>query len=159
VPALRERREDVLELAGYFLDRHRTARSLKVSAAAADALKSYGWPGNVRELERLMERAVALAASDVIELDDLPATVRGDYPAAVVPSLERNESMRAWGARYARLMVDRCSGRKREACRVLGISYHTLQAYLRLAEQNDDAWSGAPGDTAGADDDASIADA
>ena len=159
VPALRERREDILELAGYFLDRHRTARSLKVSAAAADALKSYGWPGNVRELERLMERAVALAASDVIELDDLPATVRGDYPAAVVPSLERNESMRAWGARYARLMVDRCSGRKREACRVLGISYHTLQAYLRLAGQNDDAWSGAPGDTAGADDVASIADA
>ena len=106
-----------------------------------------------------MERAVALAASDVIELDDLPATVRGDYPAAVVPSLERNESMRAWGARYARLMVDRCSGKKREACRVLGISYHTLQAYLRLADQDDVAWSGAAGDTAGADDVASVADA
>ena len=39
----------------------------------------YDWPGNVRELERLIERAVALAESDVIELDDLPPTVRGDY--------------------------------------------------------------------------------
>ena len=142
VPPLRERREDILELASYFLDRHRTSRSLRVSAAAADALRSYGWPGNVRELERLMERAVALAASEVIELDDLPARVRGDYPAAVVPSLERNESMRAWGARYARLVVDRCGGRKREACRVLGISYHTLQSYLRFAEQDGAVWSG-----------------
>ena len=146
VPPLRERREDILELAGYFLDRHRTSRSLRVSASAADALQSYGWPGNVRELERLMERAVALAASDVIELDDLPPTVRGDYPAAVVPSLERNESMRAWGARYARLVVERCSGRKRKACRVLGISYHTLQAYLRFAEQDGAAWTHAAGE-------------
>ena len=160
VPPLRERREDILELAGYFLDRHRTARSLRLSAAATDALKAYGWPGNVRELERLMERAVALAASDVIELDDLPARVRGDYPAAVVPSLERNESMRAWGARYARLMVDRCSGRKREACRVLGISYHTLQSYLRLAESRRRRmeWGGGRRH-AGADDVASAADA
>ena len=38
VPALRERREDILELAGYFLERHRTARSLRLSAAASDAL-------------------------------------------------------------------------------------------------------------------------
>ena len=78
-----------------------------------------------------MERAVTLAESDVIELDDLPATVRGDYAAAILPSFSRKETMRAWGSRYARLMLDRCDGNKREACRVLGISYHTLQAYLR----------------------------
>jgi transcriptional regulator with PAS, ATPase and Fis domain len=131
VPALRERRDDVRELAGYFLERHRATRSLRLSASAADALAAYDWPGNVRELERLMERAVTLAESDVIELDDLPATVRGDYAAAILPSFARKETMRAWGSRYARLMLDRCHGNKREACRVLGISYHTLQAYLR----------------------------
>lgn len=131
VPTLRERRTDVFELANYFLDRHRCTRSLRLSAAAADALMSYQWPGNVRELERLMERAVALASGDIIELDDLPATVRGGYAAAIGPSLQRNETMRAWGSRYARLILDRCGGNKRGACRVLGISYHTLQAYLR----------------------------
>ena len=131
VPTLRERRTDVLELANYFLERHRTTRTLRLSAAAADALASYDWPGNVRELERLMERAVTLASCDVIELDDLPATVRGDYAAALGPSLQRNETMRAWGSRYARLILDRTAGNKREACRVLDISYHTLQAYLR----------------------------
>jgi transcriptional regulator with PAS, ATPase and Fis domain len=131
VPALRERRDDVRELARYFLERHRATRSLRLSASAADALAAYDWPGNVRELERLMERAVTLAESDVIELDDLPATVRGDYAAAILPSFARKETMRAWGSRYARLILDRCRGNKREACRVLGISYHTLQAYLR----------------------------
>ena len=132
VPTLRERRPDVLELAGYFLERHRSTRSLRLSAAAIEALVSYDWPGNVRELERLMERAVALAETDTIELDDLPPTVRGDYGAAIAPSLKRNDTLRAWASRYARLILDRCQGNKREACRVLNISYHTLQAYLRV---------------------------
>ena len=136
VPPLRERREDILELAHYFLDRHRTTRSLRLSSAAADALVAYDWPGNVRELERLIERAVALTTSDTIELDDLPAIVTGDA-ATMVVSVARRESMRAWGGRYARLVLDRVGGRKREACRWLGISYHTLNAYLR--EPVDDA--------------------
>jgi DNA-binding NtrC family response regulator len=93
---------------------------------------AYDWPGNVRELERLMERAVALADTDVIELDDLPPAVRGDYGTALGPSLRRNDTLRAWASRYARLVLDRCEGNKREACRVLDISYHTLQSYLRF---------------------------
>jgi DNA-binding NtrC family response regulator len=132
VPTLRERRPDVLELSSYFLERHRATQSLQLSPAATEAMLAYAWPGNVRELERLMERAVALASSHVIELDDLPATVRGDYALALGPSLRRNDTMRAWGSRYSRLILDRSGGNKREACRVLGISYHTLQAYLRF---------------------------
>jgi len=53
VPTLRERRPDVMELAHYFLQRHRDTRLLKLSAVAAQALVNYDWPGNVRELERL----------------------------------------------------------------------------------------------------------
>ena len=131
VPSLRERQDDIPELAGYFLDRHRTMRPLQLSAGATEALVAYQWPGNVRELERLIERAVALSQSDVIELDDLPATVRGDHSLVLGPSLERGETLRAWGSRYARIVTERCQGNKRKACRVLGISYHTLQAYLK----------------------------
>ena len=47
-------------------------RPLQLSQAASDALLAYDWPGNVRELERVMERAVALAGSPSLELDDLP---------------------------------------------------------------------------------------
>src|SRR5262249_30982695 len=131
VPALRERRADILELAHYFLARHRTTRQLKLSPEAADALVSYPWPGNVRELERSMERAVTLAASDTIELEDLPALVGGPHLAALGPSLARNETLRAWARRYVRIMLARYGGNKRGTARVLGISYHTLQAYLR----------------------------
>ena len=143
VPTLRERRPDVLELAQYFLERHRGTRPLRLSAVSAQALVNYHWPGNVRELERLIERAVALAESDVIELDDLPPTVRGEYAAALGPSLRRNDTLRTWASRYARLILDRCHDNKREACRVLGISYHTLQAYLRHPA-GDPAWSELP---------------
>lgn len=131
VPSLRERRPDILELAAYFLERHRAARPLRLSTTAAQALLDYQWPGNVRELERLIERAVALTESDVIDVDDLPPAVQGDYGAALGPSLRRNDTLRVWATRYARLVLDRCAGNKREACRVLGISYHTLQAYLK----------------------------
>jgi DNA-binding NtrC family response regulator len=136
VPALRERRADILELARYFLERHRATRALRLSVAAADALIAYDWPGNVRELERLMERAVALAGTDVIGLDDLPPGVRGEYATTLMPSLEHRDTLRAWGSRYARLVLERCEGNKREACRVLDISYHTLQAYLRYSVGN-----------------------
>jgi len=132
VPALRERRSDVLELGNYFLERHRLARPLRLSPAACEALLAYHWPGNVRELERLIERAVALAVSDVIALDDLPSAVCGDAGTVLGPSLARGETLRACAARYARLVLERCDGNKREACRVLAISYHTLQAYLRM---------------------------
>jgi DNA-binding NtrC family response regulator len=137
VPTLRERRPDVLELSEYFLERHRATRRLRLSAGAADALVSYDWPGNVRELERLIERAVTLAESDVLELDDLPPTIRGDYATALGPSLKRNDTLRAWTSRYTRLVLDRCQGNKREACRVLDISYHTLQSYLRFPWQEE----------------------
>jgi DNA-binding NtrC family response regulator len=122
----------VLELARHFLERHRPARPLRLSRAAADALAAYAWPGNVRELERLIERAVALAATATIELEDLPPAVRADFAEAVAPALQARDTLRAWTSRYARLMLDRCHGNKRETCRVLGISYHTLVAHLNF---------------------------
>ena len=132
VPPLRDRPEDILELAEYFLERHRDFRRLRLSQAAADALLAYRWPGNVRELERVIERAVALADSDRLQLEDLPPALLDGYADALVPSFRRFDSMRAWGSRYARMVFERCDNNKRRACRELGISYHTLQAYLRF---------------------------
>lgn len=136
VPALKERRADIPELARYFLDRHRATRELALSPAAEQALSLYAWPGNVRELARLMERAVALAETDRIELDDLPPQVRGECAEVLGPSLAGDDTMRAWGTRYARLVFERCGRNKRRACKVLDISYHTLQAYLRRTDRD-----------------------
>jgi transcriptional regulator with PAS, ATPase and Fis domain len=138
VPPLRARREDVAELARYFLARHKLVRPLQLSVAASDALVAYDWPGNVRELERVIERAVVLAGSDYLELDDLPPALLGGYSDVLVPSMRGRESMRAWGSRYARLVLERCGNNKRQACRELGISYHTLRSYLRFKPERPD---------------------
>jgi DNA-binding NtrC family response regulator len=135
VPPLRSRQADILELADYFLQRHRGKRALQLSPAARDALLAHTWPGNVRELQRVIENIVALARTDTVTVDDLPPMLRGEYEAVLLPSLVRDDTMRAWGSRYARLVLQRCNDNKRRACEVLGISYHTLQAYLSYRER------------------------
>ena len=109
VPPLRARREDIPELARYFLERHQLLRPLQLSVAASDALMTYEWPGNVRELERVIERAVALAGSEFLELDDLPPALLGRLRgrAAAVLAFEGKhagvgEPVRAAGARALR---------------------------------------------------------
>ncbi len=131
VPALRNRREDVAELAEYFLACHEQRRRMVLSAAARDALAAYDWPGNVRELQRTLEGAIAITDSRTIDLDDLPPALRAPYADVVVPSLDANDTLRMWASRYTRLVLERSGHNKRRACRTLGISYHTLQAHLR----------------------------
>jgi hypothetical protein len=69
-------------------------------------------------LERLIGRAVAPTGSEVIELDDVPRGGRAHYATALMPSLAGGETLRTWGSRYARLVLERAPGTKREACRV-----------------------------------------
>lgn len=131
VPPLRRRKADILELAQYFLARHEGGGRLSMTPAAVDALVAYDWPGNVRELERMLEGAIATAESRQIRVDDLPISLRGIYGDVLVPAFRLGDTMRAWGSRYARLVLERHAGNKRQACRMLDISYHTLNAYLR----------------------------
>ncbi len=69
VPALRERGDDVLQLAGYILERLDAAVALDDSAQST--LLSYAFPGNVRELENMLERAVTLCGSGTLSAADL----------------------------------------------------------------------------------------
>jgi DNA-binding NtrC family response regulator len=86
VPALRERRDDILPLARVLLADAALRMKRKVSGLvpnAADQLLRYGWPGNVRELENAMERAVALTRGARVELEDLPEEIRRTLPEVV----------------------------------------------------------------------------
>lgn len=131
VPPLRARRQDIPELCSHFMARYQLPRPLVISSEAAEAMQIYDWPGNVRELERLIEGAVTLAASNWITIGDLPPALRGEDAEALREALKGDETMRAWGARYARLVLDKCQQNKRRACQVLDISYHTLVSYLQ----------------------------
>jgi DNA-binding NtrC family response regulator len=86
VPALRERRDDVLPLAHVLLAAAALRMKRRVAGlapAAVDQLLRYQWPGNVRELENAMERAAALARGSRVELEDLPEEVRQAFPDPV----------------------------------------------------------------------------
>ncbi len=78
MPALRDRRDDILQLAEHFIAktcRKSGSRAKAISADARACLQTYDWPGNVRELENAIERALVLGTSDVILPDDLPDTI------------------------------------------------------------------------------------
>ncbi len=80
----------------------------------------------------MIEGAIATAESRQIRVDDLPVSLRGDYGEVLVPAFQLGDTMRAWGSRYARLVLEKNAGNKRQACKVLDISYHTLNAYLNF---------------------------
>jgi DNA-binding NtrC family response regulator len=78
-PALKDRREDIIELAVFFLNLHaeRTGKLLThIEPDAVETLMAHDWPGNIRELENVIERAVVLADGPAVTIDDLPLEVR-----------------------------------------------------------------------------------
>jgi transcriptional regulator with GAF, ATPase, and Fis domain len=80
VPGLRQRREDIIELAVFYLKLHseRTGKLLThIEPEAVELLMAHDWPGNIRELENVIERAVVLADGPAVTPGDLPPEVRG----------------------------------------------------------------------------------
>jgi len=78
MPALRERKEDILPLTEYFINRsnEENRKSISMSPKALKILAGYTWPGNVRELENTIERLVVMSNGNTIELADLPINLK-----------------------------------------------------------------------------------
>ena len=94
-PPLRERREDIFELAVHFLDLHAQRIGKPVThldPEAVEALAAYDWPGNIRELENVIERAVVLADGPAVTVDDLPPELRRSGRRGLRPRLPRPRS-------------------------------------------------------------------
>jgi two-component system, NtrC family, response regulator HydG len=127
LPALRDRRDDVRELAEHFLTIHGGTGCLDAEVLAA--LTDYDWPGNVRELERVIQRTIAWSGGAEIQREVLPdhIDIRRHFAR---PTSSGDESLRATAARHARAVLERCGGNKTMACRRLDIAFHTLQKYL-----------------------------
>jgi two-component system NtrC family response regulator len=138
LPPLRERVEDVTALARHFLDRASKRLGREAPSLAPDALERlqlYPWPGNVRELENCIERMVVLASGPRLGADDLPPHVA--RPSAS-PESAADFDLPAGGVRLAdlerhliRQALRRSRGNVAPACRLLGISYKTLQYRIR----------------------------
>jgi two-component system response regulator HydG len=85
VPPLRAREGDVRLLTEHFLSRHSAAlgrADVRLTPHAHEALAAYPWPGNVRELENVIRRALIFARTNLVDVDDLPAELRGEPTSA-----------------------------------------------------------------------------
>ncbi|MCK9418338.1 MAG: sigma-54 dependent transcriptional regulator [Nitrospirae bacterium] len=126
IPALRERREDIPALVDFALGKYRdkTAKTLRVSKDAMTALLQYDYPGNVRELENIVEWGATLAASDIIEKDDLPSVIFKKSESSGSLSLAKV----AAGAEKEHIIriLAIAQGNKTKAAELLGISRKTL---------------------------------
>ena len=126
VPPLRERREDIPALVDFALGkcRNRLGKNLRFSKEAMTALLQYDYPGNVRELENIVERGATLAASDVIEKDDLPSVIFKKSESNGSVSLAEV----AAGAEMEHIVriLSIAQGNKTKAAELLGISRKTL---------------------------------
>lgn len=97
-PSLRERREDIFELAVHFMSMHaqRTDKLVThLDPEAVEALVAYDWPGNIRELENVIERAVVLADGPAVMLDDLPRELRQPVRRRLRPRLPARAAVAA----------------------------------------------------------------
>ena len=124
IPPLRERREDILPLAGRFIEELTKSRA-RFSETVSSCLERYPWPGNVRELRNAMERAVLLSRSELILPEHLPTRVRAaaEQPPAPETDSERLDEIE----RQAILQALRQHNFNRtETAKSLGISRRAL---------------------------------
>jgi two-component system response regulator PilR (NtrC family) len=141
VPTLSARREDIPDLAQFFLARCAAEHGKEVRGLAPDALRAldaYAFPGNVRELENIIERAVALASSPLIGLGDLPREVSGASAEPTPRLLELPDEGcnldEVLGELERRLIVqalERAGGMRANAAKVLGVSVRSLRYRLQ----------------------------
>jgi DNA-binding NtrC family response regulator len=136
VPPLRERRDDILPLARQLLAGAAKRMGKKPPALAPEAahlLLRYTWPGNVRELENAMERALALARSDRIGVDDLPPEI-----GAAPPSVQEAGEVRTLAEverDYIAAALKALGGNRARAAEKLGIGTATLYRKLKQERQ------------------------
>jgi DNA-binding NtrC family response regulator len=132
LPPLRERADDIPQLAEFFLRRY-TARFRKKIEGISDPtmamLKRYWWPGNIRELENLVERLVAVSDKDYISEEDLPL----EFHFAQLEPRERGddslfeEATNAFERNFILRALEKCGGNVTATAEYLGIPLSTLK--------------------------------
>jgi len=132
VPPLRERPDDILPLAKFFLTGKGSSK--RFSPATAGMIRGYGWPGNARELANAMERAAILSTTEVILPEHLPAGIR-DARGSQPPVSSEVKTMQQAELDAIRSALQRTNGNRTHAAQLLGISRRTLIYKLKRFEQ------------------------
>jgi two-component system response regulator HydG len=135
LPPLRERPDDVEELAAHFLRlaNERNRRDVRrFTPAALERLRGYPWPGNVRELENVVEQAVVLAPGEAIDASDLPEELTGERGPQDVLRIPVGHTLADAERELILETLRKTAGNKTQAAKLLGIGVRTL--YRKLEE-------------------------
>ena len=139
LPALRDRKEDLLLLLETFLNDLASERGVEpraLSAEAMDAVMVYDWPGNVRELQNALEHAVVLTRGELIEPSALPERItRRKKEPLVADRVQPNPSLDVVERAYIMWVLQAEGGNKTRAAEVLGIDPSTLYRKLSRYEE------------------------
>lgn len=134
VPPLRERREDIADLAEHFITKAAqkcNVRSKGLSEGARVCLTSYDWPGNVRELENAIERALVLGSADAILTEDLPEAIAEAVTPAGVPATKYAGAMKDTKKQVILQALQEANGSYIEAAKSLGLHPNSLLRLIR----------------------------
>jgi transcriptional regulator with PAS, ATPase and Fis domain len=132
IPALRDRSEDIPELASHFLVRYAAKVNKPVSHIAPDAmalLQRYAWPGNVRELEHAIERAITMTRTSVLYPEDFPPEIR--EPAVAPKSQPGERSLDVIEREHIVRTLEETGFNRSKAAAKLGIDRKTLLRRMR----------------------------
>ncbi len=130
VPALRERPEDILPLAEFFLRENNA--ELRFSPAVESALVTYSWPGNVRELRNVVLKAAIFSTGRYVELSELPAEVAGRSRTNGTSSPIAGPLLNVMERNLILNTLENTGGHHQRAADLLGISRRTLTRKLKL---------------------------
>jgi two-component system nitrogen regulation response regulator NtrX len=143
VPPLRNRTNDVILLAEYFLRRFAAETGSprkKLSAGAGTKLRAYHWPGNVRELRNVIERLAILLPQETIEAEDVTLGARSDIPAEIPRNLPLKEARDEFEKQYILGRLREFAGNVSRTAEALGVErsnlYRKLHAYGIRVERN-----------------------
>jgi DNA-binding NtrC family response regulator len=132
IPPLRERKDDILPLSKFFLEKHSKKATKKITGFSKESLEiimSYGFPGNVRELENIIERAVILEKTTLITPESLPQSIKMFQIETIDPN--RIKTIDELNKEYAEKILDHVDDNKSKAAEVLGISRTSLWRILK----------------------------
>ena len=133
MPPLRERKEDIAQLATYFINKYAKRCKVKAKPLSEEAracLLNYDWPGNVRELENAIERALVLGAADLILPEDLPeAVLERAAPAGM--TAKYHSALKETKKQLILAAIEDAKGNYTEAARALGLHPNYLHRLIR----------------------------